>query len=344
MKSAASSVTVRELAQLYLDSLALRVQCGAFSENQRKRVEFHLAEFLKVFGNHGAQARTNSDLVRWLLLHPTWKSDATKWAAIHDVIGCFRWAADERLLSHCPYRSPKALRLRPRPRQPITEDEYRRLMAFARRSGRSGSTLFRFAVWFLRNTGCRTTEMRLLLWSDVDFEAGAVRLEHHKTEVATGSARLIGLDDRVVRVLRWMQRRRVPSDGRQCKCEGFNRRAHRRDDHVFINGSTGQRHGPWNKDALAHIFSRYANAAGLPKGRTAYCLRHLFCVRGIENGLSTRAIADSLGHKTEKMVSWYGRGSRQNISHLREVARIANGRKAPNDAKRIEAVTLELAP
>jgi integrase len=313
--------TVAQIVQLYLDQIELRSQAGTLSAASRARARYYLGDFSGKFGELTVDQCRNGDLTRWLLERPRWKSPATKSDALTAVLNCFRWAAspEERYLPYCPYSRPKGLP-KPRPRAAFDEAEYRRFMHASRNHPgerrRPSSMALRVAIYFLWRSGCRTCEVRNGLWPDVQWENGVIELPHHKTEVATGEDRLIGLDERLLRILRWLHRTRKP-DSRACACEEAKRRPHAREDHIFRNG----RGGAWTKDSFARLFRTFANRAGIDPKKSAYSLRHGFCVQAITRGLADREIADQMGHASTRQIAWYGRQSRQRAEHLRNIVR-----------------------
>ena len=84
--------------------------------------------------------------------------------------------------------------------------------------------------------------MRQVRWADVDWQAGVIRLEHHKTAKATGDVRVIGLDPCTLRFLRNLHRQCIRQDA-----------AHP-DDHISLNGCERQ----WNRTAFGRLFRKYA--------------------------------------------------------------------------------------
>lgn len=321
------SLTVRDVADAYLAHVALRHRLGGYTAASKERAEYYLTSFVALFGKKPVAACVPPDLTRWLLEHPTWESDFTKHDAMTAVLSAFRWAADEaRIIPANPYRKPKDLRFRLRPRSEFTAEDYRALMDRARNvPGRRkcpSSFQFRCVCYFLWRSGARTCESRQTLWQDLDWDGGVICLTHHKTADATGQDRMIGLDDRLLRFLRWLWNRHQV-DPSPCRCKLAKDRPHAVEDHVFLNS----RDKPWSKDSFARLFRAFANRAGISRKKTAYSLRHGFTVRSIEAHCSDREVADALGHTSTRYVAWYGRATRQKTAHLRGVANRANGRK-----------------
>ena len=290
----------------YLDFLRVRVKAGNLAPASRERSQKYLTVFARQFGHKPLGEARRHDLTEFLAAHPGWKSPWTKSDAIGNIITCFRWAEDEELIERAPYRRSRFFRFAGKPRQPMSLADYVNIMwAAMGRPGprRASAQAMRRALFFLRRTGCRTCEMRQVRWAEVDWEAGVIRLEHHKTARATGEVRVIGLDRRTFRLLRNLHRQR--------RRQG----AAHPDEHIFLNGC--QR--PWKRTAFGRLFRKYARAAGVARGITPYGLRHLFTVLGIENGVGERQLADQLGHTTTKFVSYYGRTTRFRGAHLRGV-------------------------
>ena len=169
----------------------------------------------------------------------------------------------------------------------------------------------RRATFCLRRIGIRTKEIRDLLWDDVDLGdlSPHINLEKHKTRRKTGKARKIGLDVATRNFLRALKRnqRKAIEKGEQ---------------HVFLN-SYGK---PWaTRQVFARHLRRYAERIGLDEGVekrvSAYCVRHTYVCDGIRAGITTRRIADQIGHtKTNVIDAVYGSSTREDVEHLSEVA------------------------
>lgn len=299
------SSTLHELARQYLRERRAQSLAGNLNPEVYRRERRILKRFCRGKRGRMSAADIRPSLVRiWLLSRREWKSDHTRRDGAAVIRGLFRWAVDERHLERDPLRSLRPCWAPPQPRNALTHAEYESLMAAAHKCNGHGTrarpsrTRFRFAVWFLWHTGCRTCEMREAQWRHIDWQRGLIVLEKHKTARATGLPRLIPLSKKVLRVLAWLQRRRRPDQ-----------------EHIFT--ASGGR--PLNKDSFGRLFRRFARLAGLRKGAVPYALRHTWCVDGIETGLSDRKIANSMGNGAEN-VAWYGRASTVNAEQLRGTA------------------------
>jgi hypothetical protein len=84
----------------------------------------------------------------------------------------------------------------------LTKDEWSRLGEAMRAFGGDvGANVFVDAINLLALTGCRRCEITRLRWSEVDLEAGLLRLEHSKT-----GPRAVPLGDQAVRLIAELKR------------------------------------------------------------------------------------------------------------------------------------------
>lgn len=308
-----AALSVGAVIHRRIDYLELRHRMGHLEPATLKREKRYLLRFEQANGPRAASSLTQSDLLIWLGDNPDWKAHSQIIKVLSIVISAFRWAADEGLITRNPLRWPKDLALRPKPRPPLEPEEFARLMHRCRYRPKNarrwrahvGSLSLRFACWFLWRTGARPTEMRAVTWLQVDWAEGVIRQTKHKTAKKTGEERLIALDDRVLRLLRWIQRRRQPPP----------------DECVFLNNVFEG----WTADGWSKCFRKWADRAGLPKAKSSYCLRHGFTVGLLERGASNKQAADLLGHKSTHMVdSCYGSHTRERVKHLRGVLKQVN--------------------
>lgn len=240
------------------------------------------------------------DLSDWLNINPQWKSVNTRKNAVSAVINCFRWAEEEERIDRCPYRRPRALRgAIAKPRRPATEDEYFQLF-------RAGSQSLRSALFFLRQTGARTCEMREALWTDITpGDRPCIALFTHKTHRKTGKCRIIALNIVVHRFLLWLRKRSKST-------------------HIFVNCH----YGPWDRHTFARHLRRTARRCGMDEALaegidrvTGYCLRHTYTCAALKSGFTTKDVADQLGHTSTAMVERvYGSHTARDFDHLTKKA------------------------
>jgi integrase len=149
--------------------------------------------------------------------------------------------------------------------------------------------------------GLRNGEIRALLWADVDFKKGRLRVsgsmqprkqadgKRKPTRVTTktdGSDRTIPLPSGLAEILRHHREQQRKTFGATWIGRGL----------VFTNGD-GE---PLNGDTLLHHFKKFAVAAGLPRSTRLHDLRHTCASLLIAEGAHPRQIMELLGHKSIK--------------------------------------------
>jgi integrase len=292
---------VRDVVDLYVKHLHARHGADDYSAEAIDAALPVLRKFRAEFGLLGLDHCKQHDLTQFFERNPQWKKASMRKRAASTILSCFRWCAEEELIEKCPYKMPKFLKGQPdKARRPATTQEYVTLM-------RHGSQALRRSLFILRRVGIRTKEMRNLIWPDIDLgPIPHISLNKHKTVKKSGRARKVGLDNATANFLRALRR---------------NQRG--KTQHVFTN-SCGK---PWTRHSFARHLRRYAKKLGIDEGVaervSGYCWRHSYTLDGIEGeegGVTTRRIADQLGHSRTNMIdAFYGRQSRENVAHLNEV-------------------------
>jgi integrase len=299
-------VTIRTLVLDYLQMRAIDCRAGHIGAELFQCLNRVLGDFAAAYGSEPADTIRASHVRAWVLGHLKWRAAATQEQAVRCVKGLFAWADEDDRIPKDRVRRMKPFWGTPRPRDPMKPNEYATVMRFARSvSGRGtrkrSASRFRTALFFLHETGARTCEMRRADWSQLDWSTGMLVQPESKTSRKTGRKRQIPLGAVLVRLLRRIHRAAgYPGEGI-----------------IFVNG----RGRPWDKLSFSKLFKKFAKMAGVyRRGLSPYCLRHSYCVAGLEAGLSTRAVADVLGHTTCRFVDWYGASTRGNATYLVNVA------------------------
>lgn len=309
------SQRVRVLVNDFLAYHELRLRAGRLDARELDRLHRYLGELAAAPGDREASSVRPSDVEKWLLGHPRWNSEHTLMGAARCVRALFNWAEGEDRIPRNPIRRFKPFWGAPQPRAASKPDEYRRVMQAARGHGyRRAGACFRLALYFLDETGARVAEMRAADWAQLDWDTALITQRQHKTARKLGQARLIPLNKRVFRVLRFLHRwAGGPAKGP-----------------IFVN-SRGNR---WKRQAFARRFRDCAELANVRPEVSAYSLRHGFTVAGLEAGIGERQLADCLGHTTTKYVSWYGKSTRGNAEYLRALAdRLGQSRRQREKAE-----------
>ena len=196
----------------------------------------------------------------------------------------------------------------------MTGHEFRQIWGQSRKGKTTGiyrtsGRRLRECLRFIKLTGARPKELRDLLWSDIDVEAGVARLKRHKTSKKTRKDRVIPLTAPVASLLRHLADR----DGT--------------DGPVFktIHG------GAWARNSLAQKIKRLCDRAAVPDEATLYGLRHRFGTRAIMNGVDLKILSELLGHSTTRTTEHYVHTAKE-YDHLR-VAMMERVNQAKGGAK-----------
>ena len=140
-------------------------------------------------------------------------------------------------------------------------------------------------------TGMRLSEVRLLLWEDVNFEEGIIHVKKGK-----------GAKDRIV----------ILPQGLAGKMQEFRTMQRTTQQFVFEGKTPGS---PIAARTIQWGFIRARQKAGLPKWVTAHVLRHSFATASNRNGADLLILNKLLGHKKLSTTSRY---LHLNVQHLKK--------------------------
>jgi integrase len=219
-------------------------------------------------------------------------SPATIRHALAILSASMRNAIEAGLRSDNPVNGVKA----PRPATPeftiIDRDMFPAFVQAARETPISA------ALIFLLLTGLRAGELRALRWSDVDFDAGQMRVERQLRQVNAGdrrisppkdaSARTVYLTSPAVSLL--LQHRKDQAAARLAASEWIEDDITR--DLIFRDARG------WNlsEGALLSAVKAVQGALGLPNLRV-HDLRHSYAVAALRSGVDVKTVQHNLGHK-----------------------------------------------
>jgi integrase len=303
-------LTVAAVINLYIEFAKSRLDPTTLEE--RKRYFQSFAE------EHGFRVVSDREclpyhLTSWIDSRTEWQSDWTKNHAVSIIHRPFNWAAKQRLIPANPFRG---VTHRPgSPRRPMSDDEFDKLVVAAR--GREtkvkpnpGDRFVEF-LHFLRLTGARPCEARMLKWTDINLEAGVVILTKHKTSKTqrVPKPRVISLDTEIVKLLIAIRSRNEPGEL------------------VFYN----HRGTSWNRSSLSLRLQRGRKKAGIPADAKLYGLRHAFGTRAVVNGVDIKTLAELMGHTTTRITEHYVHIA-GNVSHLQAALQKVNGRVTSSPA------------
>lgn len=184
-----AGATVRAVVDAYLGA-----KKGAVKAPTHYVYNCLLKHVTGAFGDQPAAGLRAGDVLRWLYgltLSPSTRSDIAGVLA-----SVFKWADTEGVIPANPLRGLKRPPGESRgAKAVVTEDVHRRLMDAA-------NPALRLLLTFLRETGCRPSELARLTAADIDLANGVATLRDHKTAHTTGRPRFIFLTPVAVALLK----------------------------------------------------------------------------------------------------------------------------------------------
>ena len=157
-------------------------------------------------------------------------------------------------------------------------------------AGGRGSPTAVAAIRLLMLTGCRRSEVLTLRWTDVDLEAGELRLADAKT-----GPRAVQLSPTAVRLLETLPRRT--------------------DSPWVFPGK--DKDGRYSADGLNHVWKTVRSRAGLDDVRL-HDLRHSFASRALALGETLPVIGKLLGHSDIETTARYAHLTRDSVHEAAE--------------------------
>jgi integrase len=158
----------------------------------------------------------------------------------------------------------------------LTTDEWSRLgEALRSYAGGVGANVFVDAINLLALTGCRRSEITRLRWSEVDLEAGLLRLEYSKT-----GPRTVPLGDQAMRLIAELKRA------------------------AFSTWVFPSSRGTGPIVGIQKVWNDIRTRADLPTVRL-HDLRHSFASQAINGGASLYLTGAILGHRQSSTTQRY---------------------------------------
>ncbi len=271
--------TVHQACESYLDGALAALAPRTAYETRR-----HVVDFQAALGARRLASLKRGDLKAWLDAHSTWGLTARANAAKH-IKRVMSWCVELDLLgpnAHSPFANMR-VEAGPR-RRPMSEEEFVLLWQAA-------NLRLRQILTFMAATGCRPAELRNLLWQEVDFPSGFLKVRVHKTSRKTGKLRLVALTRPAQEVLVEILLSSPSSGPASCK----------QTHHVFLTPE----HQPYHRNSMAQCLKRLRRKLGIAEDAKLYGIRHSYGTRAIKSGVDLKTVSELMGHATTRMTEHY---------------------------------------
>ncbi|RKX22737.1 MAG: site-specific tyrosine recombinase XerD [Candidatus Zixiibacteriota bacterium] len=289
----------------------LKLERG-LSDNSISAYRTDLSELSAQLGRLAIRKVTPSDVnVFFGLLMRKGRRPATLARKLSSVKHFFEYQKERGQIAENPasgYRAPRIVRYHP---DYLSASEIEGIIKAAEKSGQQ-ETRDRAIIELLYGCGLRISELMGLKVSDIEFEAGFIRVLGKG-----GKQRLVPLGAYAAKALGLHLESTEPS--RKIGCPSL----------VFVNlrGMKYSRVGLWK------IVKRLVLRAGVAKAVTPHTFRHSFATHLLEGGADLRTVQEMLGHADITTTEIYTRVDREYIvaehrkHHPRELAGFKRGER-----------------
>lgn len=293
------NATVADLAERWLTHLANRGATGYTLIDYRRKLDRRI---LPVLGSTRVTRLSAAQLDR---AYDAWAQDGLAPATIrklHNMIGAaFHQAVKWGWVKQSPTDRASPPRLTYSDRGSLTDEDVRQLYALAVSEAKDPGGVLPSAIMLGALTGARRGELCALRWSDVDWEAGTVRIRRSLTVMPGGQwkegstktkrGRVVIFDSRAMAELhrrRHYQERRARLMGEALEPDPF----------ILSRSVTGA--DPLLPNGLTHDFRALADQLELPFH--FHSLRHYAATAGLASGSDPVTVAKRLGHADPKLT------------------------------------------
>lgn len=287
--------TVASVLDWYQNNQLQEYSPVAFKERQRVWELFR-----KMYGKELVENCRGADLIQFITNQRGCKSNATRRRLKATISRPFNLAVEVGLIPKNPFGKihiPEGKNGRD-----WTKEEFQAAL-------RHSSPFFRRLLIFMRFSGARPGEARILEWEHIRDDIEVIILPHHKT-FHLGHARRIFFNGVLVKLLAWISRNKT------------------HDKFVLTN----KLRQPWTMRALCNHMALVRERAGLKREVKAHGVRHTFATNAIMAGVDVSTLAELLGHKslhtTERYVHLLNKRA-----HLNRAMNKAVGRKPEPETK-----------
>ena len=235
------------------------------------------------------------------------RTAATVNSSMSDLKAIFAFAHGNGYIEANPMTGIKPLKKSNKRPDPITRDEFPRLIAGCRT--RQTANMWSLAIM----TGLRHGELCALAWEDVDLEAKTITVSRNLTPQGIftppkteAGIRVISMIDAAVEVLRDQRQltRMYPQIAFTFHTREYGERIEDQKTFVFnasIDSVNGRAGSYYSAESLGQIWNGALKRAGL-RHRKAYQSRHTFACWALSAGANPNYVAAQMGHSDAQMV------------------------------------------
>lgn len=294
-------VSVAEVLTLYLRHSKAEGKHVAEVIRQRQRT---YGLFIKDYGELAVSQCKRFHLTDFIESHPEWRSAYTKRMRATAIAAAFNWALEEERIERNPFQRQKYKEGERRPDMP--DDVLGKIASLC------GKAVER-AIRFLRLTGCRTCELRMATWDQIDLDRGVWTIPTHKSRKQTGKPRVVALVPEAIDLLRDVARAQAPSSE-----AGGVLTPNALDGSVFLN----TRGRPWCRNGLGSALNRVKRKYRIQTEASLHGIRHRFGSACVAAGAPIKLVSAQLGHSSVATTERYYCDLTGEIEAIRDAAEL----------------------
>ncbi len=272
------AISVAHLVELFLDDAEEHLAEGTYKSYRyacQKLVDHYGTQMAHTIRGHHLEIFSRKLKAT---LNPTSRA-----IVLRAIVRCFNWGIEQEFLpQECKLGRVRKPQAKVRERF-LTDEEFQAILRAtnAQKNTRKGAVCRRLLL-AMEWTGARPGELSNLRWEHIRYDLRIAVLHEHKTKRATQRPKVIPLNKKMMRLIRWLEPR---SDS----------------DFVFLN-SRGQ---PWNRHSIAKRIAKIRERCGLGSDVVPYTLRHRAATKAITATGDLSATSKLLNHTSVSTTQRY---------------------------------------
>lgn len=272
------AISIVHLVELFLDDTEEHL-----SKSTYESYRYACQKLVDHYGNRMAHTIRPIDLETFSRKLKSTLNPTSRAIVLRSIVRCFNWGIEQELLPReCKLGRVRKPQSQMRERF-LTDEEFQQTLRAtnAMRNTRNGA-IFRRFLFAMDWTGARPGELSRLRWEHIRFDLRIAVLSEHKTKRRTQKPKVIPLNQKMTRLLHWLEQRSTS-------------------DFVFVN-SKGR---PWNRHSLAKRISGIRKRCGFDNDVVPYTLRHRAATKAITATGDLSATSKLLNHTNVSTTQRY---------------------------------------